>query len=101
MATTPMKLVTMVAEAVLVDRLTLELRRVGATGWTLSEASGDGSRGVRSTPLPGENVRLESVMAPENADRLMGILAHDYFHDYAMVAWVSDVEVVRGEKYRS
>jgi nitrogen regulatory protein P-II 2 len=95
-----MKLVTMITESVLVDRLTHELRRLGATGWTLTEARGDGSRGMRSVPMPGENVRIECVVSPEVADLVMEMLARDFFPNYAMVAWLSDVEVVRGEKYR-
>lgn len=100
MATASMKLVTLVSESVLADRLVLELRRLGATGWTLTEARGDGSRGIRSGPLPGENVRLETVVAPEVAERILAMLASEYFPHFALVAWVSDVHVVRGEKYR-
>lgn len=100
MATSSMKLVTLVAESVLADRLAIELRRLGATGWTLTEARGDGSRGIRSGPLPGENVRLESVVEPEVAERILATLARDYFPHFALVAWVTDVQVVRGEKYR-
>lgn len=100
MATTPMKLLTVVAESVLAERLEIELERHGASGWTLTEARGDGSRGVRSGPLPGENVRLECVVEAAAAERLLETLARDYFPDFAMVAWVSDVEVVRGDKYR-
>lgn len=100
MATVPMKLVTLVAESVLADRLVIELGRLGASGWTITEARGDGSRGVRTGPLTGENIRLEAVVDAAVAERLLETLHRDYFPHFALVAWVSDVQVVRGEKYR-
>ena len=100
MHTTPMKIVTIVGEAVLSDRLPAVLRAHGATGWTMTSATGDGSRGMRSGPLPGDNVRLETVVTEATADRLLSVLATEYFPHFALVAWVTDGQVVRGEKYR-
>lgn len=99
MHTTPMKLLTIVAETVLVDHLTQQLLLLGATGWTMTDARGDGSRGVRTGPRPGENIRLESVLAATAADKALSLLAREYFPHYALVAWVQEVQVVRGEKY--
>lgn len=99
MHTTPMTLVTIVGEAVLLDRLRATVLALGASGWTATPAEGAGSRGVRASPRPGENVRLEVVVTAENADRILETLAHDYFPHYALVAWVAEVHVVRGEKY--
>ena len=98
MHTTPLKLVTIVAEALLADRLTAELHAFGATGWTLTEARGDGARGMRTGPIPGENVRIESVVTPAVAGRVLAALATEWYPNYAVVAWVADVAVVRGEK---
>ncbi len=95
-----MKLVTIVAEELLAERLPEELRRLGANGWTLTPARGDGSRGVRVGPLPGENVRIESIVEDRVAEAILERLASEYFPAYALVAWVSEVGVVRGEKYR-
>jgi nitrogen regulatory protein P-II 2 len=99
MLTIPLKLVTVVGESVLAERLPGELRRLGATGWTLSSVSGDGSRGMRTSPLPGENLRIETVVSETVADRILTRLANEYFPNFALVAWVSDVHVVRGDKY--
>lgn len=100
MHTVPMKLVTIVGEAVLSERLPASLRSHGATGWTMAEVSGDGSRGMRTSPMPGENIRLETVVSAAAAEEILETLATEYFPHYALVAWVTDVQVVRGEKYR-
>ena len=55
---------------------------------------------MRSKTLRGDNVRLEVVVSPEVADAILERLAQEYFPNYALVAWVADVQVVRGEKYR-
>ena len=34
------------------------------------------------------------------AERILEALAERYFPHYALVAWVADVHVVRGEKYQ-
>lgn len=94
-----MKLVTVVAEAVLERRLLEELAAAGASGYTLGEVRGEGSRGVRATEFEGKNVRIETVVGPDVADRLLAGLAEHYFDHYALVVWVADVDVVRGEKY--
>lgn len=100
MKTHPLKLVTIVAEAVLEERLIQTLETAGARGWTLAQVRGEGSRGVRASEWEGRNVRVETLVSPEVADRLMDVLAERYFPHYAVVAYVQDVEVVRGEKYR-
>ncbi len=98
MRTTPMKLITIVAEPVLEDRLIQEVKRIGAKGYTLLEARGEGTRGVLA--WMGRNVRIEVITTAEVADAILEHLAHDYFRDYAVIAYVMDVQVVRGEKYR-
>jgi hypothetical protein len=98
-AVTAMKLITIVAEELLAERLPAELRRLGATGWTMTEARGDGSRGMRAGPLPGENVRIETIVEDRIAEAILERLASEYFPAYALAAWVSEVGVVRPEKY--
>lgn len=100
MRTTPLKLITVVAEAVLEDSLLRELRALGARGYSLSEVRGEGTRGVHASEWEGKNVKIEMLVDPEVADRILEHVAAEYFQHYAVVAYVQDVEVVRGEKYR-
>ena len=92
-------LVTVVAEAILEHRLVRDLREVGAHGWTITDARGRGSRGVRADEFEGDNVRLETLVTQEMADRFLAVLARDYFPLYAVVAWTTPAAVVRPDKY--
>lgn len=92
-------LVTIVAETVLRDRITRRLLDWGATGFTVTESSGRGSRGIRTGDVPGEGVRIETLVTPEVAMTILQAVADRYFDDYAVIAWVTEVHVVRGDKY--
>jgi hypothetical protein len=94
-----LKLVTIVAEAILEHRLVEEIKRLGAKGYTLVDARGEGSRGLRTMDWEGKNIRLETIVSEEVALRILARLQEAYFPHYAVVAFVENVEVVRGEKY--
>ncbi len=99
MLMTQVKLVTIIAEAVLEDLLVKELRTRGASGFTRSEVRGEGSRGRRVGDVEGANVRLEALVSAETADAITTAVAERFFENYAIVVFVQDVAVVRGEKY--
>lgn len=95
----PVQRLTIIAEAVLEGRLLRLLADSGAKGFTLTEARGQGSRGVRASEWEGRNIKIETLVSPAVADRLLERLAEDYFPRFAVVAYVEEVGVVRGEKY--
>ena len=99
MKTQMMKRVTVVAEAVIQHRLEEDFLRLGASGYTTSEADGRGSRGVRASDWEGKNIKIETVVRPEVAEKILERLAKHYFEHYAVIAYAHDVEVVRGDKY--
>lgn len=96
---TALKLVTIVAEEAIAARLIADIGRLGATGYTATEARGEGSRGKRVGRVGEVNLRIETVVSPAVAAAILALLAERYFPHHATIAWVSDVEVVRGEKY--
>jgi nitrogen regulatory protein P-II 2 len=100
MHTQRLKLVTIVTERVLTESLVATLKRMGATGYTVTEASGEGSRGLRTGEVPGDNQKIDVLVDTVVADQILDLLAANYFPYYAIVAWVTDVVVVRSEKYR-
>ena len=95
----PLKLVTIVAESLLEKRLVEEVKRLGAKGYTIPPARGEGSRGIRSVDWEGQNIRLETIVSEEVALRILQRLQEEYFPHYAVIAYVENVWVVRGEKY--
>jgi nitrogen regulatory protein P-II 2 len=99
MKTMPLKLLTIVAEAVLEPLLLDDLRRLGARGFSMGKVRGEGSRGVRASDFEGSNIRIETIVSAEVADRILESIAESYFEHYAVIAYISDVEVVRGDKY--
>lgn len=99
MPVTTLRLVTLVAERLLEDRLLDKLRDLGAKGFTITDVRGRGSRGVRADDWEGRNVKIESVVSADVAQRIVEHVAERYFEHYAVIVYVQDVDVVRGEKY--
>ena len=99
MHTHPMKLVTIVAESAIEHRLTEEVLALGAAGFTVLEGRGEGTRHLRASDIPGANVRIETVVPPAVAERILDRLQDHWFADYSVIAYVADVAVVRTRKY--
>ncbi|TVR45554.1 MAG: transcriptional regulator [Puniceicoccaceae bacterium] len=99
MKTTTMTRVTIIAEAVVAERIIEDLLRLGASGYTRTEAEGRGSRGVRASEWEGKNQKIETVVRPAVAEAVFDHLVQDYFEHFAVIAYAHPVEVVRGEKY--
>ena len=97
--TLPLKLLVIVAEAVLRDRLVAELKTLGVPGCTLTTAMSWSAAGLGSSEYEGPAVRLEVVASPEVTDAILLALSERYFPTWSVMAWVSDVSVVRAEKY--
>lgn len=96
----PIKLVTIVCEAHARDAMTVLLRDVGAQGWTLFQVEGDGAHGTRPADIPEfANIQIEVLLQPDAAATLLERLATEFFPLYAMVAFESDVHVLRQEKF--
>ena len=97
--TSRFKLVTIVAERLLEERLLADIKALGAHGWTITDVRGQGSRGVRASDWEGGNVKIETVVAADVAGRILELLAARYFTRFAVIGYVTDLEVVRGDKF--
>jgi nitrogen regulatory protein P-II 2 len=97
----PLKLVTVVGETVIMEDIAQEGVQLGATGYTLSEVVGQGSRGARNVIVTGasKTMKLEFVVSMDVAEKILMHVSHNYFEHYACIAWLSDVQVVRGLQY--
>jgi len=94
-----LKLVTIVTERILEDRILRKITELGAKGYTLTQATGKGSRGVRASEWEGPDTRIEVLVSREIADLIVEYIADNLFEHYAVIVFVQDAEVVRGEKY--
>lgn len=97
----PLKLVTVVGESVIMDDIAREGIGLGATGYTLTDAAGQGSRSTRNVIVTSgaKTQKVEFVVPMEVAERILKHVSHSYFEHYACIAWLADVQVVRGENY--
>jgi nitrogen regulatory protein P-II 2 len=94
-----MKQVTIIGDDTVRYRIVKEIRDLGATGYTDYSVHGEGARGVRPRHAEPANVKIEVIATPEVAQRILDHIAKHYFDNYAMIAFLSDVEVLRGEKF--
>lgn len=99
MKTVPMKRVTIIGDDCVKYRILQEIRALGATGYTDWVVHGKGARGVRPRHAEPPNSKIEVIATPEVAQRILEHIAQHYFDNYAMIAFLDDVEVLRGEKF--
>lgn len=93
------RLLTIVIETSLAHRLEEDLLECGAKGFTSSLAHGAGPKNQRSSDIEGGNVRIETVVSDSVLEAILEKLKSNYFPHYAISCWVSEVEVVREDRY--
>ena len=93
-------LLTVITEAAIEKTLLRDLEQLGVRGYTVSDARGRGSRGVRDAAW-GEaaNIRIEVICPRAQAEVVLGHIQARYYADYAMVAFLQEVEILRPEKF--
>lgn len=100
MKTHPMKLVTIIGEALAREPLKQLLSASGAHGYTLFTVEGEGAQGRRSGEIQEfANIQVEVIVPPAVAEELLTRLESEFFPRFAMVAYETDVRVVRREKF--
>ena len=99
MATSKMKLVTVIASFELQERVIESLRKAGAKGYTLERADGRGRTGGRKHGVfePG-NARIESIMAPAVATKFLERISADA-EEFGFIAFAYDVEAVPASRF--
>ncbi len=93
-------LLTIITEAAIEEILLRDLEKLGIRGYTVSDARGSGVRGVRDATW-GEvsNIRLELICSRTLAEAALNHIQNYYFTNYAMVAFLHDIEILRAEKF--
>jgi len=100
MKTHPVKLVTIIGEALAREPLKRLLHDAGAHGYTLFTVEGDGRQGRRTAEIQEyANIQIEVIAQPEVATLLLERLEAEFFPKFAMVAYETDVRVLRREKF--
>jgi nitrogen regulatory protein PII len=95
-----LKLVTIIGEALAREPITRLLREVGAHGYTLSQVEGAGARGERTAEITElANVKFEVIVPPAVCRLLLERLQNQFFPNFGMIAYETDVRVIRSEKF--
>lgn len=99
MNTTERQVITIVAEAVVEQKLIDDIKRCGAKGYSASHVRGEGVTGKTTLDLNGPSVRIESVVTNKVADAILHMLAEKYFEKYAVIAWLTPARVARPDRF--
>lgn len=100
MTTYPMKRVTIICEALAREDVLRLIEDTGAHGWTLWEVQGSGSQGHRAADIPEfANIQVEIILQPEAAESLLTRLSSELFPNFAMVAYETEIRVLRPSKF--
>lgn len=94
------KLLTLICESDLERKLSDEVMALGAHGYTVTEARGRGAHGERDAAwAPSGNIRMEVICESGVAQTIAAHVKKTYFAHYSMVVYLSDVEVLRDDKF--
>ena len=70
------------------------------TGYTSYEVDGNGEKGLRGQGIQAEkNVKVEVIMREEKLSAVIEDISRTLFPDFTIILYVSDVGVVRTEKF--
>ena len=72
---------------------------LGAKGYTITDAHGAGPRNQRNGDLEGGNIRIEVIADEPTVQKIVEKLELEYFLHYAVSCWVSDIQILREDRY--
>jgi len=101
----PAKKLVIITEKVLLKKVAKIIDESGATGYTVVDAGGKGSRNVRSSGQPSVsdtqgNIKFEVLTEnPDMALKISDRVALEFFDDYSGIAYLCDAEVLYAHKF--
>lgn len=94
------KLLTITCEILAQKNVIDILHKHKVSGYTTYEVDGDGSRGIRGQGLKNEkNVKIEIVLSEDKLQDIVEEITRTMFSNFAIIVYVSDVGVVRPDKF--
>ncbi|WP_028456372.1 DUF3240 family protein [Chitinilyticum litopenaei] len=93
-------LLTIVTEAALENDLVELFHARKLRGWTIVEARGKGDHGEQHGSFDANhNIQIELIADSAAAEQLAETIQQKFGGDFALVQWLSDVRVLRAEKF--
>jgi len=94
------KLLTITCEILAQKNVIDILKNHEITGYTSYEVDGNGEKGLRGQGIQAEkNVKVEVIMREEKLSDVIEDISRILFPDFTIILYVSDVGVVRTEKF--
>lgn len=81
------------------NTLLTKIRALGASGFTISDVRGEGSGERNSGEVPENKIKIEVVTDFELSEKIMNHIAKEYFDNYSLIVFASDIQVIRREKF--
>lgn len=101
----PAKKLVIITEKILFKKIAQIIEASGATGYTVLETGGKGSRNVRSSGQPNVsdtqgNIKFEVLTADRDmAEKIADQIGVNFFLDYAGLIYICDAEVLYGHSF--
>lgn len=96
----PVKLLTITCEILAQKEILEILKKHNITGYTTYEVDGNGAKGLRGQGFKNEkNIKVEVVLREEKLQDIVEEISRTMFSNFAIILYVSDVSVVRTEKF--
>lgn len=94
------KLLTITCEILVQKNVIDILEKHTVSGYTLYEVEGNGAKGVRGKGFKNDkNVKIEVLLPHNKMQQITEEIARTLFSNYAIILYVSDVHVLRPEKF--
>lgn len=94
-----LKLLTIIVDEALKSTIEEEITQLGAKGYTITHVEGKGTSGERNNAWVGQNIKIETVVAEEISVKILHLLSDKYFKKYAIIAYCTDVKVMRVDHF--
>ncbi|MEM9818855.1 MAG: hypothetical protein AAF215_23745 [Cyanobacteria bacterium P01_A01_bin.123] len=94
-----------VTEKLLLKKVAKIIDEAGATGYTVMDTGGKGSRNVRSSGQPSvsdteANIKFEVLTDNRDmAEKISDRVALEFFNDYSGIAYICNAEVLYGHSF--
>ncbi|MGY5141090.1 MAG: P-II family nitrogen regulator [Candidatus Nitrosopumilus sp. Bin_571-38] len=94
------KLLTITCEILAQKNIIEILNKHEINAYTTYEVDGNGARGIRGQGFKNEkNVKVEVILREEKLQDIVEEISRTMFANFAIIVYVSDVSVVRTEKF--
>lgn len=93
-------LLTIVTEKTIEKKICKDLETLGATGYTVIDARGKGTRGARAGEWDFDrNIHIEALCSEIIARKIEQHMQENYFNDFGMIIYSHEVCVMRSNKF--